>query len=172
MHVDNKQEELETIVQQENDVFAITKTWWNDSHDWSAAIEVCKLFRRDGQSSTGAGVALYIRECFDCIESDDNEDDKVEWLWVKIRAKISRPGGGSLLNHPTRMNRLMSHSTSTGRSLTISSPNTCGQLQLAKCPLEIQHSREKAIRRLLKYVKDDFPTQLVNEPTRGGALLD
>lgn len=120
MHVSNKQEELETIVQQEScDVFAITKTWWNDSHDWSAATEVNKLFRRDRQSSREVAVALYIRECFDRIESDDDEDVKVEWLWVKIRAKISRAGGGSLLNHPTRMNRLMSHSTSTGRSLSL-----------------------------------------------------
>ncbi|TRZ13629.1 hypothetical protein HGM15179_013470 [Zosterops borbonicus] len=78
MHVSNKQEELETIVQQEScDVFAITKTWWNDSHDWSAATEVNKLFRRDRQSSREVVVALYIRECFDRIESDDDEDVKI-----------------------------------------------------------------------------------------------
>ncbi|PKU33632.1 rna-directed dna polymerase from mobile element jockey-like [Limosa lapponica baueri] len=35
----NKQEELEATVHQENyDVVAITERWWDDSHDWSAAL--------------------------------------------------------------------------------------------------------------------------------------
>ncbi|KAK4818516.1 hypothetical protein QYF61_014329 [Mycteria americana] len=43
----NKQEELEAIVQQEScDVVAITETWWDDSHNWSAAVDGYKLFRR------------------------------------------------------------------------------------------------------------------------------
>ncbi|KAK4829638.1 hypothetical protein QYF61_005849 [Mycteria americana] len=44
----NKQEELEAIVHQENyDMVAITETWWDDSHNWSAAMDGYKLFRRD-----------------------------------------------------------------------------------------------------------------------------
>ena len=36
----NKQEELEAIVQQANyDLVAITKTWWDHSHDWSTVME-------------------------------------------------------------------------------------------------------------------------------------
>jgi len=36
----NKQEELEAIVQQDsNDLVAITETWWDDFHDWSAAMD-------------------------------------------------------------------------------------------------------------------------------------
>ena len=36
----NKPEELETIVQSESyDIVAITKTWWNDSHRWSAMVD-------------------------------------------------------------------------------------------------------------------------------------
>ncbi|PKU33785.1 rna-directed dna polymerase from mobile element hypothetical protein [Limosa lapponica baueri] len=46
----NKQEELEAFVQQESyDIVAIMKTWWDDSHDWSAAMDGCKLFRRDSR---------------------------------------------------------------------------------------------------------------------------
>lgn len=48
-----------------------------------------KLFRRDRLSRRGCWIALYSGECFDCIELDD-EDDKVECLWVKIRGKASR----------------------------------------------------------------------------------
>ncbi|KAK4823010.1 hypothetical protein QYF61_024812 [Mycteria americana] len=43
-----QQEELEAIVHQENyDMVAITETWWDDSHNWSAAMDGYKLFRRD-----------------------------------------------------------------------------------------------------------------------------
>jgi len=44
----NKQEELEAIVQHDSyDLVAVTETWWDDSHDWSAAMDGYKLFRRD-----------------------------------------------------------------------------------------------------------------------------
>ncbi|KAK4806806.1 hypothetical protein QYF61_005602 [Mycteria americana] len=46
----NKQEELEAIVHQENyDMVAIWETWWGDSHNWSAAMDGYKLFRRERQ---------------------------------------------------------------------------------------------------------------------------
>ena len=55
----NAQEELEAIVQQENyDIVAITETWWDDSHNWSAAMDGYKLFRRDNQGRRSSGVAL------------------------------------------------------------------------------------------------------------------
>ncbi|GAB0209581.1 hypothetical protein GRJ2_003423800 [Grus japonensis] len=87
--IDIKQE-LETIVQQENyDIVAITKTWWNDSHNWSAAMDNYKVFRRDRQGRRGSGVALYVKECFDCLELNDG-DDRVECLWVRIKGKANK----------------------------------------------------------------------------------
>jgi len=45
--VGNKQEELEATVQQDSyDLVTITETWWDDSHDWSAAVNGYKVFRR------------------------------------------------------------------------------------------------------------------------------
>jgi len=86
----NKQEELEDIVGQDSyDLVAITETWWNDSCDWSASMDGYKLFRRDRQGKRGGGVALYVRDCFDCIELDDS-DDKVECLWLKMRGKSNK----------------------------------------------------------------------------------
>ncbi|KAJ7410702.1 hypothetical protein BTVI_52717 [Pitangus sulphuratus] len=56
----NKQEELEAIVQQETyGVIAITETWWDDSHDWSAAMGGYKLFRRDREGEVEAWLSLY-----------------------------------------------------------------------------------------------------------------
>ena len=48
-------------------VFAITETWWDDSHDWSMAIDSYKLFRWDSQGRRGGATALYIKERIVCI---------------------------------------------------------------------------------------------------------
>jgi len=48
-----------------------------------------KLFRSDRQGRRGSGAALYVKDCFDCIEVDDC-DHKVECLWVKMRGKANK----------------------------------------------------------------------------------
>ena len=56
----SNQEELEAIVQLANhDLVAIPETWWDRSHDWSAALDGCKYFRRDRQGRRGEGVTLW-----------------------------------------------------------------------------------------------------------------
>ena len=43
----NTQEELEAIVQQENyDILAVTETWWDDSHNWSVAMNRYKTLQK------------------------------------------------------------------------------------------------------------------------------
>ncbi|GAB0209318.1 hypothetical protein GRJ2_003397500 [Grus japonensis] len=86
----NKQEKLEAAVQLENyDIVAITETRWDESHNWSAAMDGYKLFRRDRQGRRGGGVALYVKECFDCLKLDDS-DERIECLWVRIRGKANK----------------------------------------------------------------------------------
>ena len=44
----NNLEELEaTVLLESYDLVAITETWWDESHDWSVAIDGYRLFRRD-----------------------------------------------------------------------------------------------------------------------------
>ena len=77
-------------MQQANyDLVAITTTWWDHSHDWSAVMDGYKLFRRDREGRKGGGVALYIKECFD-VEELGVGNDEVECLWIKIRGKGCR----------------------------------------------------------------------------------
>jgi len=88
--MDNKQEELKAIVQQETyDMVVIMETWWDNSHNFSAVTHGSKLFRRDRQGRRGGGVALYARECFDCLELDDG-NDSIECLWVRVRGKANK----------------------------------------------------------------------------------
>jgi len=55
----NKQEQLETIVWQAiYDLVAIMETWWDRSHDWSAAVDGYKIFSKDRQGRRGGSVAL------------------------------------------------------------------------------------------------------------------
>ncbi|PKU33327.1 rna-directed dna polymerase from mobile element jockey- hypothetical protein [Limosa lapponica baueri] len=54
----NKQEELDaTMLLESYDIVAITETWWDESYDWSVAIDGYKLFRRDRQGTRGGGEA-------------------------------------------------------------------------------------------------------------------
>lgn len=81
----NKLEELEAIVQQgKYDIVSTTETWWDDSYNCSVAMDGYKLFRRSRIERRGSGVALYVRDCFDCLEINDGKD-KVECLWVRTR---------------------------------------------------------------------------------------
>ena len=124
----NKQEELEVIVQRTNyDLVAITETWWDHPHDWSAVMDGYKLFRRDRQGRRSGDVALDSKGCFD-VEELWIGNDKVECLWVRIRG---RPVGvtswwGSATDHLIRMKRWMRHSMSSLRK----SCNRLGRLQL------------------------------------------
>ena len=71
------------------DLVAITETRWNHAHDWSAAMDGYKLFRKDRQGRRGGGVAPYVRECFHVTELMAG-GDKVESLWVKIRGRADK----------------------------------------------------------------------------------
>ncbi|RMC04913.1 hypothetical protein DUI87_18088 [Hirundo rustica rustica] len=68
------------VQQQSCDVVAITETWWDESRGWSTALDGYKLFRRDRKGRRGGGVALYIKEAFDDMSIETN-DDEVECLW-------------------------------------------------------------------------------------------
>ncbi|GAB0180245.1 hypothetical protein GRJ2_000489800 [Grus japonensis] len=171
----NKQEELEAIVQQENyDIVAITEIWWDDLHNWSAAMDGYKLFRRDRQGRRGSGVALYSRVCFDCLELDDG-DERVECLWVRIRGKTNKADimVGVCYRPPNQdeeadeifYKQLGEVSRSPALVLVedFNLPDICWKYNTAE---------RKQSRRFLQFVEDNFLTQLVSEPTREGTQLD
>ncbi|PKU32319.1 adaptin ear-binding coat-associated protein 1 [Limosa lapponica baueri] len=171
----NKQEELEAIVQQESyDVVAIMETWWDDSHDWSAAMDGYKLFRRDRQGRRGEGVALYVRESYECRELIEG-NSRVECLWVRIRGRASktdivvgvcyRPPNQDLEVDDIFYKQLGEVSRSLALLLV-------GDFNLPDINWAHNTAEREQSRRFLECVEDNFLTQLVRELTREGALLD
>ncbi|KAK4813827.1 hypothetical protein QYF61_001831 [Mycteria americana] len=171
----NKQEELEAIVHQENyDMVAITETWWDDSHNWSAAMDGYKLFRRDRRGRRGGGVALYVREGLDSLELDDG-DDRVECLWVRIRGKANKAVivVGVCYRPPNQDEEtdelFYKQLGEASRSLAL---DLVGDFNLPDVCWKYNTAERKPPRRFLERVADNFLTQLVREPTREGAPLD
>ncbi|KAK4810175.1 hypothetical protein QYF61_010948 [Mycteria americana] len=139
----NKQEELEaTVLLDSYDLVAITETWWDESHDWSAAINGYRLFRRVRRGRRGRGVALYIKKWMECEEL-------------------------SLKNSHERVESLRLQEASCSQALVLlgdfNHPDTCWKSSTASC---------RQSRRLLECVEDNFLSQAIDSPTRGDALLD
>ncbi|KAK4828050.1 hypothetical protein QYF61_023088 [Mycteria americana] len=170
-----KQEKLEATVHQENyDMVAITETWWDDSHNWSAAMDGYKLFRRDRQGRRGGGVALYVRECLDSLELNDG-DKRVECLWVRITKKANKADivMGVCYRPPNQdeeTNKLFYKQL--GEASRLLALVLVGDFNLPDVSWKYNAAERKQSRRFLECVADNFLTQLVCEPTREGAPLD
>ncbi|KAK4825574.1 LOW QUALITY PROTEIN: hypothetical protein QYF61_000573 [Mycteria americana] len=145
-----------------------------DSHNWSAAMDGYKLFRRDRRGRRGGGVALYVRECLDSLELDDG-DDRVECLWVRIRGKANKADivVGLCYRPPNQDEEtdelFYKQLGEASRSLALV---LVGDFNLPDVCWKYNTAERKQSRRFLERVADNFLTQLVSEPTREGAPLD
>ncbi|TRZ08455.1 hypothetical protein HGM15179_018648 [Zosterops borbonicus] len=171
----HKQEYLEAMVQQQNyDVVTITETWWADSHSWSAALDGYKLFRRDRKGGRGGGVALYIREAFDAMGIETN-DDEVECLWVRIKGKANK--ADILLevyyrppNQEEEVDNLFYkhlENVSGSPALVLG-----GDFNLPDICWELNTAEKRKSRKFLESVEDNFLSQLKEEVRELLSLLD
>ncbi|KAF4798215.1 hypothetical protein TURU_068295 [Turdus rufiventris] len=145
----DKQEEMEDMVQQQNyNVVAIVKTWWDDSH---------RKWRR------GGGVNLYIREAFDAIGIEMN-DDVVECLWIRINGKADKadillgvcycpPNQGEEVDN--LFHKELDNISGSSAIVLVGDfnlPNICWELNTAE---------KRQSRKFLECVEDNFLTQLI-----------
>ncbi|KAJ7402178.1 mitochondrial fission process protein 1 [Pitangus sulphuratus] len=148
---------LEAIMQQESyNVIAITETWWDDSHDWSAAMDGHKLFRRDRHGWRGGGVALYVRECLDSVE--------LECLWIRIGGKANkadilmgvcyRPPNQDDEGDELFYKQLANVSKSPALVLV-------GNFNLPDIRWELNTAEKRQSKRFLECIEDNFLLQLV-----------
>ncbi|CAM5114317.1 unnamed protein product [Natator depressus] len=172
----NKQGELEVLVMSRNyDVIGITETWWDSSHDWSTVMDGYKLFRKDRQGRKGGGVALYVREQYDCSELRYETVEKPESLWIKFRSVCNKsdvvvgvcyrpPDQGDEVDEAF-FRQLMEATRSHALILMgdFNFPDICWESNTAV---------HRQSRKFLESVGDNFLAQVLGEPTRGGAFLD
>jgi len=119
-------------------------------------------------------VALYARDCLDCVERNDC-DDKVECLWVKMRGKANkadillgvcyRPPNQDEEADEVFYQRLAEVSQLVALVVV-------GDANLQDICWKYNAGKRKQSRRFLECVEDNFLKQLVSVPTRGGASLD
>ncbi|GAB0187672.1 hypothetical protein GRJ2_001232500 [Grus japonensis] len=173
----NKQEELETCVcLQGCDLIGITETWWDSSYDWSVGMEGYRLFRKDRQGRQGGGIALYANDQLERMELHlGMKEEPTESLWVRIKG---RAGAGDIIvafcyRPPDQGDRageaLYRQIGAAPRSQALvlmgdfNHPDICWRDNAAE---------HKQSRKFLECVDDNFLLQVIEEPTRGGAMLD
>jgi len=151
------------------DLIAITETWWDESHDWSVAIDGYGLFRRERWGKRGGGVALYIKKSIQYEElSLKNSHEQVESLWVRIR---NRGHKGNLVagvyyrppdqGEPTdEAFFLQLQKASCSQSLTLlgdfNHPDISWKSSTASC---------RQPRRFLECIEHNFLSQVIDTPT-------
>ncbi|GAB0206600.1 mitochondrial enolase superfamily member 1 [Grus japonensis] len=173
----NKQEELEMCVcLQGYDLIGIRETWWDSSYDWSVGMEGYRLFRKDRQGRRGGGVTLYVNDQLECMELHlGMEEELTESLWVRIKGSA---GTGDIIvgvcyRPPDQGDRAdealyrqigaASHSQALVLMGDFNHPDICWRDNRA------EHKRS---RKFLECVEDKFLLQVIEEPTRRGAMLD
>ncbi|KAM7160392.1 uncharacterized protein RBU57_010555 [Macrochelys suwanniensis] len=134
-----------------------------------------KLFRKDGQGKKGGGVALYVREQYDCSELQYENTEKPESLWIKFRS-VSNKGDVMVevcYRPPDQRDEVneafFQQLTEVTRSQALvlmgdfNHPDICWESNTAV---------HRQSRKILASVGDNFLVQVLEEPTRGRALLD
>ncbi|GAB0203845.1 hypothetical protein GRJ2_002850100 [Grus japonensis] len=173
----NKQEELETCVRLKGyDLIGITEMWWDSSYDWNVGMEGYRLFRKDRQGRRGVDIALYISDQLECMELHLGMDEEpTESLWVRIKGSA---GAGDIIagvcyRPPDQGDRadeaLYRQIGAASRSQALvlmgdlNHPDICWRDNAAE---------RKQSRKFLECADDNFLLQVIEEPTRRGAMLD
>ncbi|GAB0182786.1 hypothetical protein GRJ2_000743900 [Grus japonensis] len=175
--IGNKKEELQTCVcLQGCDLIGIRETWWDSSYDWSVGMVGYRLFRKDRQGRRGGGIALYTNDQLECMELRLGMDEEpTESLWVRIKG---RTGAGDIIagvcyRPPDQGDRAdeafyrQIGAASRSQALVLmgdfNHPDICWRDNAAE---------RKQSRKFLECVNDNFLFQVIEKPTRRGAVLD
>ncbi|RMC15026.1 hypothetical protein DUI87_07205 [Hirundo rustica rustica] len=162
------------VQQQSYDVVAITETWWDESHSWSATMDGYKLFRRGRKGRRGGGVALYVRKAFDAIDVTISNDED-ECLWIRIKGKANK--ADILLEvcyRPPRQEEDVDNLFYKQLENVLGAPALVlvGDFNLPDICWELNIAERRQSRKFLECMEDNFLLQLVGEPTRGRTMLD
>ncbi|KAF4802263.1 hypothetical protein TURU_027417 [Turdus rufiventris] len=133
--------------------------------------------RRDRKGRRGGGVALYIREAFDAIDIETN-DDEVECLWVRIEGKANKADIllGVCYCPPNQGEEWTTYSVIYSKQLYnvpgSSALVLVGNFNLPDISWELNTAKKRQSKKFLECVEDNFLMQLVGEASRGRTMLD
>ncbi|GAB0204290.1 hypothetical protein GRJ2_002894600 [Grus japonensis] len=139
-------------------------------------MEGYRLFRKDKQGRQGGGITLYVNDQLECMELHlGMEEEPTESLWIRIKG---RAGAGDITvgvcyRPPDQGDRAdetiyrqigaASHSQALALMGDFNHLDICWRDNAAEC---------KQSRKFLECVDDNFLLQVIEEPTRRGAMLD
>ncbi|PKU29997.1 hypothetical protein llap_19699 [Limosa lapponica baueri] len=129
---------------------------------------------KDRQARRGGGVALYVREGYECQELIEG-NSRVECLWVRIRGRASKADivVGVCYRPPNQNVEIdeifYKQLGEVSRSLALV---LVGDFNLPDISWAHNMAEREQSRRFLECVGDNFLIQLVREPTMEAALLD
>ncbi|XP_063280190.1 uncharacterized protein LOC134564864 isoform X3 [Prinia subflava] len=134
------------------------------------------LFRRDTSGRCGGEVALFVKLRLECMEVCLGVDDKqVESLWVRIKGQTSK--GDTVVGVCYRLPEQEEEvDEAFYRQLEAASQFQAlvlvGDLNYPDICWRSNTAKHKQSRRFLESIDDNFLSQVVEDPTRNGVLLD
>ncbi|CAJ0918343.1 unnamed protein product [Ranitomeya imitator] len=174
----NKMEELEAEISTGNfDIVGITETWLDESYDWAVNLQGYSLFRKDRKNRRGGGVCLYVKSCLKSTLREDisegNED--VESIWVEIHG--GKNGNKILIGvcyKPPNITETMESLLlkQIDEAATHNEVLVMGDFNYPDINWETETCETHKGNRFLLITKKNYLSQLVQNPTRGAALLD
>ncbi|CAJ0940289.1 unnamed protein product, partial [Ranitomeya imitator] len=174
----NKMEELEAEISTGDfDIVGITETWLDESYDWAVNLQGYSLFRKDRKNRRGGGVCLYVKSCLKSTLREDisegNED--VESIWVEIHG--GKNGNKILIGvcyKPPNITETMESLLlkQIDEAATHNEVLVMGDFNYPDINWESETCETHKGNRFLLITKKNYLSQLVQNPTRGAALLD
>ncbi|GAB0204540.1 hypothetical protein GRJ2_002919600 [Grus japonensis] len=158
------------------DLISVTEMWWDGSYDGSLGMEGYGLFRKDRQGRQGGGgVALYVNDQLECMELHlGTDEEQTKSLWVRIKGST---GTGDIIvgvcyRPPDQEDQVdkafyrQIGATSCSQALVL-----MGDFNHPNIYWRDNSAGHKQSRRFLECVHN-FLLQVIEEPTRRGAMLD
>lgn len=139
---------------------------------YTGTIGGCKLFRRDRQGRRCSGVALYVRDSYECIELN-HSDDMAKCLWLRIRRKANKANTVvGVCYRPSDHGReadepFYKQLGEVSQSLVLI---VGGNFNLPEC-CKYNTEERKQLQRFLECVEDNLLMRLASEPTKGRCPL-
>ena len=166
------------IISEDLDIICITESWINESklNDFKQEYKLngYNMYLYQRSDKIGGGIVIYIK---DSIESNVNntikEHDQPESLWIDIKVNKKKKFCLGVIYRPPNQSEdadklIINEINKSCKNETI----ILGDFNLSSINWENRIARDRSGMNFIECFEDNFLSQHVNDPTRGGNLLD